>query len=77
MLLDHSCDEWPVQQPVVHRLVLEGNAADVPSPIHIPCPNAHTEFLRRSEVTPPITDLLFEGDRGCMYMHERERERKK
>ena len=68
MFLYHSCDEGSIQQPVVHRLVLEGNAADVSPTIHIPSPNTHSELLRGGEVTPAVTYALLERNGACVCM---------
>ena len=69
MLLHHSRDEWPIQQPVVHRLVLEGDTADMPPTIHIPGSNTHSELLRGGEVTPAVTNVLLERNGACVCMY--------
>ena len=63
MLLCHSRKGGAIKQPICCRLILQSNAADMFTPIHIPRSNAHTQLLRCSEVTPVITDCLLEWHR--------------
>lgn len=64
MFFHDPSNEGGIQEPVVHGLVSQGNAANVVPSVHVPRPYTHPQLLWNSEVTPSINYALLEGNRS-------------
>ncbi len=64
MFLRDTSSESSIQEPVMHGLVAQGDAANVFSSVHVPRPNTHLELLGNGIVVPSVYHGLLERD-GC------------